>query len=930
MTATEATEARPPARPRGAAKKTRRRTSLALRIALLASVLVLLAVGAAVVVTAVLGSRVAAQAAEDQLDLAYEVQEAFRDQSYQRLWLAADLFKLDPYLGAYVAQAAETADTASILDVLAQNQEELGFDFAAVLTPDGRVLAHTERPDAPGEDLSDRPLVERALTDYYASGVWAEGDRLYDAVVVSVARGLDLAGYLLVGSRIDDALARTVEEASGGRVAYFAGPGGDLRLAGTTLETPRAQALADALRARPSEVSAALAVPAGDDGPSEAPAAGSLTVDLDESPWLARVSPLLDAAGQPVGAAVTLASLDEQLATYRQLQWILTIVGAAAVLLAIACAYPLARRSLRPVRELAEAAEAARQGDYDRRIADSGDDEVGRLGRTLDELLASLREKRDMEAYMSHLSLSLPGAGGTDGGDGETGGLGVPAAEEVVLLAVDLRRHARSPKEPERSVAEMQGDLDRIAALVSAEGGRPEALLGHRALVSFVGPRAALRALSVAVPLVDQARRGGAEDWQLPTVAVASGAATRGTLQWGRGARRGLVGLPVARVDSLLRDASPGEIVLTSSVRESLSELFGERGLAATARSGLVSSQRLYAVSPEEVSRLDDLGTTARTVHLGEEAAQRPVSTATGPIHVMDTEDAERVAAARAELPPEEAAVARLGPGSVLGGRFEIVSVLGSGGMGVVFQARDRELDELVALKVLRRGADGEGDRLKEELRLARRITHPNVLRTYDFGELDGVRFVSMESVRGVTLRTLLDRAEEPLPFRAALRVARQVAAGLAAAHEIGVIHRDVKPENVILDAAGNAKVMDFGIARTVTETSAYTKRGEVVGTPHYLAPERLKNEPADARADVYSLGVMLYEVFVGRPPFPGGTLPQIVTQHLHEEPPAPRTIREELPEELEQIVLRCLAKAPEERYADAGKLLEALGRVQG
>lgn len=920
----------------GERRERTRRTSLALRIALLASVLVLLAVGASVIVTAVLGSRVASRAAEDQLDLAYNVQESFRDERYQRLWLAADFLALDPALTAYIAEAAENADSRSIADQLADKQDELGLDFAAVLTPDGRVLAHTGRPDAPGEDLSSRPLVARALSEYYASGVWAEGDRLYDAVVVGVARGLSLSGYLLLGGRIDDELARTVEEASQGRVAYYAGTGEDLRLAGTTLEAPVAQGLTRALRERGAEVAARV-----DRDPEETGAADpSLTFDLADSPWLARVAPLRDAAGAPVGASVTLSSLDRQLATYRQLQWILTGVGAAAVLLAIAFAYPLARRSLRPVRELAAAAEAARQGDYDRKIADAGTDEVGRLARTVDELLSSLREKRDMEAYMSHLSLSLPGPDlpglSTPGGSDAAA---VPTAEDVVLLAVDLRRHARSPKDPERSVEGLQRDLDRITRAAAAEGGRPEAILGHRALLSFVGPKAALRALSVAVPLVAQARREGAEDWQLPTVAVASGPAAVGNVQWGDGARRGLIGLPVARVDSLLRDASPGEIVLADGVRESLDDLLEERGLTAQARSGLVSSQRLYAVSPDELPRLNDLSTAARTLFLDDpdgQTAATPAPTATGPIHVMDTEDAAKVAAARAELPEEEAAVSRLGPGSLLGERFEIVSTLGTGGMGVVFKARDRELDEMIALKVLRGVASGDGrpgessDQLKEELKLARRITHPNVLRTYDFGELDGVTFVSMEYVRGVTLRVLLDRAAEPLPFRAALRVVRQVSAGLAAAHEIGVIHRDMKPENVILDAAGNAKVMDFGIARTVTETSAFTRAGEVVGTPHYLAPERLKNEPADARSDVYSLGVMLYEIFVGQPPFPGGTLPQIVTQHLHDEPPAPRTVREDLPEELERIVMRCLAKTPEERYADAGKLLEALGRVQG
>ena len=925
MTDTAATEAPAPGAPPPARPRRRRRSSLALRIVLVASLLVLLAVGAAVAVTAWLGGRIADRAAEGQLDMAYEVQRSYRDQRYQRLWLAADLFKLDPYLGAYVAEAAASGDSVSILDALGENRQRLGFDFAAVLTPEGRVLAHTDRPEAPGEDLSGEALVARALTEYEASGVWSEEGRLYDAVIVPVARGYELGGFLLAGLRIDDELARGVWDASRSQVAFFQGTGTELRSVGATLAEQETRALAEALRARAAEIDPMMA---GDDQ------GGRLTLDLGGRPWLALVAPLRDAGGEPVGTAATLASLDEQLATYRRLQWLLTATGAAAVLLAVALAYPLTRRSLRPVRELAEAAEAARRGDYDRRIADPGTDEVGRLAATFDDLLSSLREKRDMEAYMSHLSLSLPEApfsptlAGREAGAAAPGEAeeAPPAAEEVVLLAAELRRHARAATDPETAVGSLQRDLDEAAAAVRAEGGRPEAVLGHRLLASFAGEDSGERALSVAARVVAAARHEGAEPWQLPAVALAGGSAARGPLVWGGGRGRAVVGLPAARVETLLREASPGEVVLDAAVARAVEETLGERGLALRPQKAILSSQRLYALPADALPRLADLHATARTVRLAD-------------LPELGAARALPGGAATRPQPGLAASPDRLAPGSVLGGRFEIASVVGSGGMGVVYKARDRELDELVALKVLRREMWDEDElrsRLKDELKLARRITHPNVLRTHDFGELDGVAFVSMEYVRGVTLRTLLDGAEEPLPFRAALRLARQIAAGLAAAHELGVVHRDIKPENVILDAAGNAKLMDFGIARplpgsaTGAAAAGYTRAGEVMGTPHYIAPERLRSEPADARSDVYSLGIFLYEVFAGRPPFPGGSIADIVSQHLHQEPPAPRSLRSEIPEELEAILLRCLAKAPADRYADAGALGKALDRVQG
>jgi hypothetical protein len=272
-----------------------------------------------------------------------------------------------------------------------------------------------------------------------------------------------------------------------------------------------------------------------------------------------------------------------------------------------------------------------------------------------------------------------------------------------------------------------------------------------------------------------------------------------------------------------------------------------------------------------------------------------------------------------------------IAPGALLGSRFEILSVLGSGGMGVVYKARDRELDDLVALKMLKRDVAGDTalvGRLKTELKLARKITHPNVLRTFDFGEIDGLSFISMEYVRGVTLRSLLEESGR-LPYAAALRLARQLLSGLAAAHALEILHRDIKPENVILDSGGSLKLMDFGLARPVTRVEAgQTKEGWIVGTPHYLSPEQIEAKEPDKRADVYACGVVLFELFTGELPFTGDAPMDILMKHLRQAPPQPRDLWPDMPAPLEALILRALAKDPAERPADAGALLRELERA--
>ena len=265
--------------------------------------------------------------------------------------------------------------------------------------------------------------------------------------------------------------------------------------------------------------------------------------------------------------------------------------------------------------------------------------------------------------------------------------------------------------------------------------------------------------------------------------------------------------------------------------------------------------------------------------------------------------------------------------GELFAGRFEVLEEIGSGGMGMVYRALDRELGDQVALKTLRPELLQDTslvERFKSEIRLARHISSKHVVRTHDIGEREGVYYLTMEYVEGITVRELLDTRGR-LGTAPTLAIASQLAQSLVAALEQGVIHRDIKPQNLLLDGAGVLKVMDFGVARLAEGGANLTEAGMVVGTPSYMAPEQMLGEDIDARTDLYAVGVVLFECLLGRLPFEAGSAIALIARVLRDQAPVPATLDPEIPPALSDLVLRLLAKDPAQRPANAAELARLL-----
>jgi len=882
------------------------RFPLVWKIFFLTALLIALVVAVAVGLTFTRAQTIAHAQADKSISSAARLFRDFERQRLSRLELTAQLLGHDSPFVALVQTSLHPAPDptnptappaisyADVIDQLIQRRDAFGTDLLMLLDEQGNVVGRSDRPAlaaTPNENLAAESLTVKQIVDDASipatRGVLADGNRLYHIAVVPVVSGTSVRiAYLVNGVAIDDAFANKIGEATNAGVVFAsaAGPVGRSKTAPqfTMQQMTGVENIFASGKPMPPK-----------------------TVTIDRSQYVMTGEPMTSGS-KTVGAAVFLRSLDVELAPFREIQRVLLLGGGVAVLLAFILSWFIAKRVTRPIEELAGIAQAVTHGDYDVHPGIDRQDEVGILGRSFAKMITSLRDKAELEELYEQMAAKSE--------EREAVRKSEPAKlEEGTVLVTDLR--GLPPTVGGGDAANVIADVARVMKIQEAEVERQDGVVreikGHRLVSVFRGERGIIHAIRAARAINEElAAQGNGSTMQIG-VGIATGEFVTGSVDLQQESGLAVVGNAPILAEVFAWHAPTGYAYISYETAQAA----GNEILSSSTHEQVVL-RWLPQPLPVAAVPLANLGSTMmRTL------GQTTSSMAT--LRVDSTQPGQTAPAY---------AVAELSAGQLFANRYQIEQILGRGGMGVVYRAVDTQLDETVAIKTLpgdvMQKSPEDLERFKREIRLARKITHRNVLRTYDYGEAEGVYFISMEYVRGYTLAELLEEAQDHrMAARAAMGLSRQICRGLQAAHEQGIIHRDIKPQNVLIDHKGEVKLMDFGIARMAEAKEGMTQAGLIVGTPHYMSPEQVQGQQLDARSDVYSMGVMLYEILGGAKPFTSSSLTGVLTAHITETPKPLIELRPEIGRAVNAMVMRCLAKNPKDRYADAGALLADLDR---
>ena len=909
MTATDSTTE--PELKRPALEKAR--FPLVWKLFALTATLIVIVVAIAVGVTIERASGIAENTVNTSISNAANLFREFERQRVGRLALPAVLLGNDPKFVAYIQEAMSGAvsvpttpgaapappviDLVSIADQLEQRRQAFGTDLIILLDDQGRVVARTDQPTlnaSTREDLyEESPIVKRIVDDASiesTAGVVPLGNRLYLAAVAPIGAGANnvRVGYLVNAYGIDDAFANRIAEATNAGV-IFVSPKSLARSSNAPAFSMQQMTGVDRI------LKTGKPVP-----PS--------TLQVERNRYVMTGQPLMS-GNDTVGAAVFVRSLDRELAPFRQIENALLLSGGAALLLAFVLTWLIAKRVTRPIEQLAGVAQAVTAGDYSVQPNIDRSDEVGILGRSFAKMIVALRDKAELEELYEQMAARTK--------EREAASAPRPSEpaklDEGTVVVTDLRG---LPPVGDGDPALLVGAINRVMKLQDAEverqDGEVREVEGHRLVSVFRGERGVLHAIRAARAINEELAT--LSDVQMSiSVGIATGQFVTGSIDVDGEGGLAILGNAPMLAGVLAWHAPNGHAYISYETAQSA----GGEILSGSTREQV---QLKWLPQPLPVASMPLVSITT--------GVMRSIGGTTSSMATMRMEATQAAATAPA------ASITELASGALFANRYRIEQILGRGGMGIVYKATDTQLDEQVAIKtlpgdVMTRSPE-ELERFKREIRLARKITHRNVLRTYDYGEAEGVYFISMECVRGYTLAELLSEApDHRLAPRVALGIARQICRGLQAAHEQGIIHRDIKPQNVLIDHKGEVKLMDFGIARMAEAKEGMTQAGLIVGTPHYMSPEQVQGKQLDTRSDVYSMGVLIYEMLVGAKPFSAPSLTAVLAAHLTETPKPAIEQRPEIGREVNNIVVRCLAKNPKDRYQDAGALLQDLDQVQ-